>query len=1835
MGFPAIAIELGLEVGLWAVNKYLLDRGKKLPPPQPDGLEFPLASVDTTLPYVAGTVRVQPVLIWYGNRGSTLLANGTFRYRANMLFAIGVPMWDDAAAPWGSWRAASPPKLRSLWYGARRITLRNTNGAGPLLHGQKAQVRLAPGGTTVLEAGSHFYDGRANQTITGTSVALAMATAGIDATNIPGYQHRMLLTIMATAGQYSIVSLGSLGSDPRVPAVAVEVSALGPQPIGLDANPAWVIYDLLCRPVWGLGIDAADVDLASFQDAADMLVAEGHGCSLVVQQPEEAARILAAIQAQVDGILYEAPASGLITFKLIRSDYDPDALPVINASNTLGRPTVDDMHERDCPNEMRVSFTDRSRDYKRDTVPWKKEGNAAIRSNQRRAVDFDAPGCTSASLAASIAARELSVAGRPLRTIRLKVNRSFYDLELGDVVKVNLPQYQIVDEVYRVMEVDYGQLADGALELRLLRDVFDQTAGGFPGDPSTVEPDPTIAPLTTRYFDEAPYYLAYLGALSGWTPNLGEQRLMIFAAAEPAPEVADRFRTDTSAGGPSGFYGFGQAPDISPQRFPTTATVAVAYPRTAEPYDTSVGLVVENIGGEFGNATDFLALVATPTQIRDGGYNLFLLDDEFISFESVTSLGGGQYRLNNIGRGELDSTPVDHAIGARLYQVRVEALGHRDWTTDQWARGTTLALYGAVDGSDGQDATDDLRISVVGRRFLPLRAADMVLRGYDLDGTAGDPEVLQTYPYLGDVKAASRIEGALDVSARENRIDAGLVVRGDETTWSAESGVTWTVRALKANDEDAQDVELAIALTSPMATGLLLGGAGHGEIDVILDSKATVGTNAVTSWQSPAIRVTAPTWRNLLAYDSFDAGTLAEWTEETGTVTVESGTDSLPRWTSAGHWIRAATASATLTRIYQTVDVIGYKPTGLTAVLTWYTRNFASATTDYSTGRVIAYDASDSVLDDASADTIGPLNHWRRNAVSLSLPAGTVKVGVELTLTAAVGEVSKSGATRVRVQIGQVTSELLTNPSFDGSFTGWTNVTNSFVANTALPYASDDGTLGAAQGGAFASSEIKQEASIPAGFTYGVALLTLARATTIAGDAGTVTLEALNGSTVLASATTGAESDFPFGVDKWARRRLALQLPNQADTLRVRLLASRAAGSGNSGALFDDLSLRVHKNLDPVETVDIDFREPVWQPAPRTWQRFHLQFPTLPMPILVFDGLGPNPSVQPSEQLDVAFRWSDDGTPDSASFLGYWDIGPDPQYATSGDPNIDLAHVISIDAYQFARAIAASAIDIQASGASDLGEEYGAFERDEDFTIAVLFRVDEPAWATAAGLAGRRSNTGVGYGLQIDATGHVKAVMQGATATATATASGTVHDRAPHWAVLVNDAGADTLRLYDDHGGSATASTAGTGSLAATGVPLRIGRDAAASATGGLQIARVLVFRAALTADQVAEVMTYGTDPSGYVDGGTSNRALWVPVPDYPGGSGAALLRFSAHHVPIGSGVGGFGVVIAAVSTNKIPSHDFANGTYWTAETGATLAQDVADCTGLPRGVRITVGTADAAIRCASITMGVGDLLSVVFYARTLDVGGRTLTVQLRTSAEVVIGSQTVTLTDAWQRFHVQLSTWANATPTAILRWRLGASATGSFDLAAPIWADFGADAPYAIQDAGLAVNASSVAIPHGDSLPQSLYEGEIYVDGIASTATPPSGATIASVSVPAAVNTRDLTIGAAGAPVFTATDGGGTPTAVAGTAFNWDEGFVVRGRWNYLELPESLGDQIGLVVAEASANSATYAAMALAVDAGEVIDALYLGNGGVNATAAPNAIISRAILRTREPKLP
>lgn len=1788
--FQAFAIQLGVSYGLGVLNRAMAGRPPRPPKPRPDDVNFPLTKAGTPIPYVFGTIKIDtPVLVWADLFAAIAEPGypGTFRYSASCLFVLGTP----PRAPVGQFSA---PFLRRIWIADKKIPMPGLS----LTHGNSDDILVdlgQEGGGGWFRGVVEFFDGRPDQIITtypSTDTTLMKrvdkafaASILVDRSLVPGYRNQILLALLAD--KYTVGSDATFGEQAQFPSVAAEVTCT--DNLTNDASAAMVLYDLICAEVYRLGYDPALVNLASFQ------VASGDEYGLVsgkidATQPIE--QVINALLEQLDGVLDLDPSTGIIELRLVRGGYELSELREMNEDNMLGRPRIGQTTWLANANYVEVEFNNRDKQYQPDVIPSKRLSNAVNQGYRHRPRTIRYPYCCLPALAAKLAARDAAVICRPLMTATAVLDRQFYDIRRGQALRMNRPDIGVVDKAFRVLDIDRGQLADDAIRVTLIEDVFDQAAGAINPDEGTVSGTDTL-PVLHRFVDEAPRWLVNLAYTQGLIPNATSPRVLAAGREEANQDPATSYSLQSRlVGAPS------YANDVIAQAWPTTARVATAYPYHIEPYDTTTGLVIEAVTGELATTFEPPGLLSpyspgdtiTPLSASAGsvagGANLIQVNGELLAFESVTYLGGGQFRLNNVWRGLLDTAPDDHAAGDFIFFLDYPRVGTRAWVGGDLVE--TQPITVPVELGDFDPPTDLLAFSgasfaVQPRLNRPYRGADLNAKALELcRGTAGLPAV------SGMSKTIADYDGSLILAWRQRDNTGGPIVRGDDATpYSLPSG-TWRVSARKGSSPTVT-LRSGIANAAISAEDILIGKVGHGAIDVRVDS--VLPFNGGSSWQAGRVRVDAHRARNLLCNGFATESALAGWTiDANSTVTQQNGATGLG---GEGYFEVTASAidnhTATMTQV---VDVTGYKPNGLRARVVWYTRNKNADADDYA-DVVITSGATT----DTSANVIGPTTVWKRAEHSIIVPPGATSVTVQVRMHGVSNDASNAMVAGISLHLEQASDELITNGSFTfGTFTGWTNVVESFDVNTTDQYASDGSTLRCAQGGQFSTSEIKQEVAIPTGYETGDAVLEIARAGIQAGE---VVLEVLDGGgSVIASATTGME-----GMIVWTRRRLIVALPDGAATLRVRLIGTWDGFFIPNDVVFDDASLRIHKELDATFERALDFSTPAYQVAPRTWQEAYLAWPTLAIPA-VWNGASTLPSVRLSKRnLAASAAWSDGSTPAPAKLVGHWQL--------------DESSATSIDAYRIARAAAGAAVDVQVNG-------YGEFEKSDSFSVAVCFRVTERAMAAACGLVGRRDPTGVGWGLQLDAAGRAVAVVEG---TSERTAIGTVdhRDGAPHWVLMTWNG--STLRVVDAVGSATNGSDPGEFSI--TSYPLRIGRDGASSETGGVDIARVLIWDGDVITptDFLDTIHRIGTDPNGKIDrstGWTSSQPVWVDGIDDV--DGATLVRCATRHVPITHTAAGFGVSIGAAQTNLVLSTDYPSGSHCGPEANVTLEQGKIDPTGLARGVRTNSTVAGFGYRLTDMALGVvGGSVNVVVWLRTIAVE-EAVTIRLLDSNDVETDLVIVTATQAWQRFEVTLA-WSGATPTGHLKLSVDGS-TGTFDLASVAHVGYGL--PTAYIDAN-----TSVGDRHGvvvETLPVRLNrEGEIEATGLATD--PVIGSYLASVDINTTglANRRALAVSHDGGVDAILWDNSGTPTNVSDD-HDWGSIGKTRARWNRFELPEAAGDQLGVGKDDETLSSS---AVAFSLSTSVASTRIRIGGGDPNGSTSPHALLQRVVIRSREEKLP
>lgn len=1762
----------GILLGEYVYHRWFEDGPPKPPPAAAPTL--PRVDLGAPIPRIYGRCRVRaPVCAWAGNFDPTSFddeygpgAGNGYVYRLDMLYEVGIPPYQSTARIWkvfagdlhvGLQLEVAVTPYVSNWF----TTTQDIGGpkAGGLINGQVEVFR-----GSLLQA---ISDG-VNDTAHLTNTENRMNQGGVSSARMPGYRGRVL----AFLWHWSIGESNQIQSN-GFEVEAFSTAGLGPH-LPTEEDPVAVIYDLLTSP-FGLGLPPSAIDLASFTAVSATLYAERHGYSRSIENQDDVNVMIEDVLKQIDGGRYEEPTTGRTVLKLARKDYNPLTVPNINPSNCIGlRGYTNGGWGSDAYNAVRIIFTNRANNYSDDDAP-DSTGASPVRELQ---IQF--PGCCDRDNAKRLASRELGVIARPMVKCTALVNRSFYMTRPLDVVTLTWPLYGITNLVMRVARVDLGQLFKNEIALDLVIEAFDAQGTGLGGD--DVNPDPVIPlPLTRRVFTEAPYWLQWWAWQDGFITDPAAQRVLASGTPDDAATMFEE-RTALVLGGVFST----PLPDVAPGAFKRSARVAVAYAKTLEPYDTTTGLVVDTISG----------IPITTGSSFGLGNALVIVGSELISYDSATDLGGGQWRLNNVWRANLDTGPHDHAIGELVVWLdSTRNVGRRAWAMGATVLGVAYPALAGVQGLGGSDT------EVIRRRaILPPRVADLTLSGKLMAGTIGVPGSAGLY------KLVSQLEEGVDLVARRRDRLSLTIVRGDAADETqTEAGILYAVYATKVGGAPFLIGTLAQA-SIVGGQGLLVGGAGHGAIDVSIVTQRTVqaGENiagaprgtVLSCWDPPTVRVSAPRWRSLLANARFDYNALAPGWALTpgGSAVVASGASSLRR-DATGFYLTCGAIKNL--NVKQIVAIDGYLARGMSAALICYRRDLVSGA-DTSTVTLDGLDVASANTGTATTGSgTSPTATWLRSAVTIAaLGAGTTQL--QATLVGA----NDAAFTETELLLGTFNYDVLANGSFEtGASTSWTVDAGSFVAGTAI--AAPSATY--CQGGPNATNTQHQDYTLPAGWEFGGTLVArFFRAQTLSGDAGTGTLQILDVSNaVLASATTGAET--LSTLNRWERRTLSVNVPTTGLAVKARFIwiALRSAGAGNSGACIDEVVLTPHKNLDAGYERVLSFATPTLQPTPATWQDFHLAYPAiLPRPV-VLGATGTEP---------VEMAWSDGIARAAAKVTGLYGGG-----------------VSSINGYRFARASGGAAIDFIATGIAAFGPRtFGAFTSADSFTIVVPgFRVEEDGFAVACGLIGRRGTTG--YAIDIDATGHLFATLQGDGGTKTATRAGsTVIDGARHLAVLSYDAVAQTLTIADERGSNTVSTATGLGEIAddEPSTVFRLGRSRPTIDTLPGAIEHPLVFEFALSSGQWASLWAYAASPAGLTPTYVRSVPAWAELA--PDGDGAVLACMGTDQLALAYGAAGYGFAEVRATTNLIRGFDFGDATKWTVDGSAAFADTCVDATGQPLGRHVRVHNTDGLIALA-LPMTATATLAAVFYLQA-DSGAAALSFELQNASGVVKSTVAATVNSAlWKRYVVQLTGWDASTPTAQIRIR----STGSsdmFGISHVCFAAQGTEVPTLIPPAATAIG--DVTATFTDTIPaQFNSEGEIVVVGVGTIASP-AAAALASVHHGSHVDRREVNIGAAAAPTLDHYDLTSTDVASAGTAIDWSQAWTVRGRWCRAKMLDAATNPFAGVVTAGSVASAVYGRTAIFTCGTTANTTIAIGDG--IAASAANAIISSVTVRAREQKL-
>lgn len=647
---------------LWAATLVLSEILKPKPkstvkPSSLGDFSFPTTTEERAVPLLWGTVKLEgPNVVWYGDleqramkqkqkTGLFSSTNVTIGYK----YFLGV-QFGLCTGPVDS--------LRRIWIGDDEVWS-GVHTSGTLTIDQPKLFGGNKLGTGGVVGDLTFFNGAASQSVS---------------TYIAQFQHEGGDTPAYNGFCYAVFEHGWLGNSTSIEPWAFELRRhpLGPDGVSravnsnADANPAYVLYEIITNSDWGLGFAIGDVDTAAFISVATTLATEGNGFSLIRDTASDISDLIDEIQKQIDGIVYLDMTTGKWTIKLARNDYNPATLPVISAANYVEVKDFTRVSWSDTSNYVTTPYKDRAKDYKGTYGLAQDMANIRIQGQIVKS-ETDFPGVKDATLANSLAWRELRALSFPLAKVTVVVNREFYGLTPAQVVKFSSTPLGIEELIMRVTRVDYGELTNGKIELTLVQDIYATAPPSFADAPLTGWTAPSNVPVAIPAADTV--YMEAPRAISIRDPESLTNGLpsRVWVAAENQGDGAVEFDVRTRT---TGDYTTESTIDTFLMVGTLSATLGAAVTSGSITVVPSSHTAAD-MAAEFGTVD--------ATSLGRDLTHLLLIDNEFILVTSA-AVSTGNLVLSTVYRGVLDSAIATHGSGAKVYMLFVGGgIGNRSW----------------------------------------------------------------------------------------------------------------------------------------------------------------------------------------------------------------------------------------------------------------------------------------------------------------------------------------------------------------------------------------------------------------------------------------------------------------------------------------------------------------------------------------------------------------------------------------------------------------------------------------------------------------------------------------------------------------------------------------------------------------------------------------------------------------------------------------------------------------------------------------------------------------------------------------------------------------------------------------------------------------------------------------------------------------------------------------------------------------------------------------------------------------------------------------------------
>jgi hypothetical protein len=726
-------------------------------PPAPEAatvgdINVPAINEGQTVPIFAGTVKMDGQNVsWFGGLGNTAITQSGvvtgYRYSltVQLTFAFG-PIdgvkeirFDDNAVPVANYSISDGGDYFDLTIKAAELF-----GGDEKEGGVQGRMRL--------------YKGTATQT-------RDIEVNTLIGTETPSYRQVC----------YAVARNFYWGTSPRLPAFA-PVLQRWPNTLGLtankhrigddDCNPVSFLHEIMVNEVWGAGEPTDRFDAAAWIAAAETVHGEGLGVSMRLATGDTVETLTSALLKYIDGTIYEDPVTGKYTLLLVR---DSATSPPTFTSTEVAKVSVSRISWTEVRNTVKVTYTDRERNYETGGVQAQQSAALASIGNITDLETLDLPGFMSPAPAVTAATRALKSVSYPLSKVIVTGRPALGALRPGQAFRLVWTR-PTINATYRVTKVDYGSLTDPTVVIEAMEDVFSTDSNSFTSPPSTGWDGSGFRalPATEMLVFERPYAWSRSDVpaltLAVKAPNSGHTTWR---------SVVDGTYSDTARS----FSATGVTTAPIPQWSGATLSIAATIPLPSGYLDP--------------NAAQF-----------DAGLGLIRIDSELLAYRSTTINGDGTVTFVGCVRGSLDTVPAGHPSNAQVWLLTggaPELLTAADGTAHALGALTSTLTDAQLPGDENSQG-----LTVASRALRPMAPGAVTLGG-SLFATSWQ---------------ATGAELPLSVAwATRSRLALGIVAQ-DEGDLGAESGTTYTVRTIDAVTGTVLDTQSGLTGTSATITAV-------------------------------------------------------------------------------------------------------------------------------------------------------------------------------------------------------------------------------------------------------------------------------------------------------------------------------------------------------------------------------------------------------------------------------------------------------------------------------------------------------------------------------------------------------------------------------------------------------------------------------------------------------------------------------------------------------------------------------------------------------------------------------------------------------------------------------------------------------------------------------------------------------------------------------------------------------------------------------------------------------------------------------------------------------